>query len=120
MSCTRSWIVCLIYYHIPLPSTPRPTNLTLLNAHLPFSLSSDGYLSMLCRCLGRDVASYRLGGWASCGPHAHFTCGNYDTTYHDLCGYYLGANPDGYVNEEWFGLTVNISNTHPITVFVEL
>lgn len=24
---------------------------------------------------------------------------------HDLCGYWLDAAPDHYVNEEWFGVT---------------
>jgi hypothetical protein len=32
------------------------------------------------------------------------TCGNWDTSQHDLCGYFLDAAPDGYVNEEWFGI----------------
>jgi len=59
-------------------------------------------------CLQRDYASYALGGWAACGPHAHFTCGNYDTKFHDLCGYALAALPDGYVNEEWFGITAPV------------
>lgn len=56
-------------------------------------------------CLNQNRWGYVLGGWASCGPHAHFTCGNWDTTFHDLCGYALYAFPDGYVNEEWFGIT---------------
>ena len=33
------------------------------------------------------------------------TCGNWDAADHDLCGYYLEAAPDHYVNEEWFGIT---------------
>jgi len=40
-----------------------------------------------------------------CQDKAHVTCGNWDTAVHDLCGYYLDAAPDHYVNEEWFGLT---------------
>ena len=39
-----------------------------------------------------------------CGQ-AHVTCGNWDTSDHDLCGYFLDAAPDHYVNEEWFGIT---------------
>jgi hypothetical protein len=40
-----------------------------------------------------------------CSWKAHFTCPNFDTNYHDLCGYWLAAAPDNYVNEEWFGIT---------------
>jgi len=40
-----------------------------------------------------------------CDPKAHVTCGNWDTSVHDLCGYWLEAAPDHYVNEEWFGVT---------------
>ena len=42
---------------------------------------------------------------AGCDEKAHVTCGNWDTSEHDLCGYFLDAAPDHYVNEEWFGLT---------------
>ena len=40
-----------------------------------------------------------------CDARAHVTCGNWDASDHDLCGYWLEAAPDHYVNEEWFGLT---------------
>jgi len=40
-----------------------------------------------------------------CEPKAHVTCGNWDASQHDLCGYFLDAAPDHYVNEEWFGVT---------------
>lgn len=32
-------------------------------------------------------------------------CRSASFSQHDLCGYWLGAAPDRYVNEEWFGLT---------------
>jgi len=41
---------------------------------------------------------------AGCTYKAHITCGNSDSTYHDICGYYLESAPDQYVNEAWFGL----------------
>lgn len=40
-----------------------------------------------------------------CDPKAHVTCGNWNASDHDLCGYSLDAAPDHYVNEEWFGIT---------------
>lgn len=40
-----------------------------------------------------------------CMEKAHVTCGNWDAADHDLCGYFLDAAPDHYVNEEWFGIT---------------
>mmetsp|Transcript_60054 Transcript_60054/g.137669 ORF Transcript_60054/g.137669 Transcript_60054/m.137669 type:complete len:444 (+) Transcript_60054:465-1796(+) len=42
---------------------------------------------------------------AKCDPRAHVTCGNWNASQHDLCGYWLEAAPDHYVNEEWFGIT---------------
>jgi len=40
-----------------------------------------------------------------CDLKAHVTCGNWNASDHDLCGYFLEASPDHYVNEEWFGIT---------------
>jgi len=56
-------------------------------------------------CRGAGQANYRPGGSAMCSWRAHFTCPNWDTNFHDLCGYWLAAAPDNYVNEEWFGIT---------------
>lgn len=56
-------------------------------------------------CRNHNVAAFMPGGTAECSPHAHFTCDNSDSTYHDLCGYWLYSAPDHYVNEEWFGIT---------------
>ena len=52
-----------------------------------------------------QAALYKPGGGALCSYKAHFTCPNWDSQYHDLCGYWLAAAPDNYVNEEWFGIT---------------
>jgi len=41
---------------------------------------------------------------SGCMPYAHVECGNWNFSQHSLCGYYLGASPDQYVNEEWFGM----------------
>jgi len=41
----------------------------------------------------------------TCTEKAHVTCGNWDASFHDICGYQLDAAPDRYVNEEWFGIT---------------
>ena len=56
-------------------------------------------------CRGPGAALYKPGGGALCSYKAHFTCPNWDSHYHDLCGYWLAAAPDNYVNEEWFGIT---------------
>lgn len=53
--------------------------------------------------------TFGKGGSAACKAKAHFTCSNWDTTYHDLCGYYLYSFPDAYVNEEWFGIAAPVS-----------
>lgn len=59
-----------------------------------------------CKSGGFDA--YKPGGSAGCTFKAHFTCSNYNTQYHDLCGYFLSAAPDNYVNEEWFGITAPV------------
>jgi hypothetical protein len=37
-------------------------------------------------CRGAGRANYKPGGGAMCSYRAHFTCPNWDTNYHDLCG----------------------------------
>lgn len=78
-----------------------------------------------CICMGGFLMSWADEYWkgaksqAACAPpkpsphfsprhcqeKAHVTCGNWDASDHDLCGYPLEASPDHYVNEEWFGIT---------------
>ena len=78
-----------------------------------------------CICIGGFLMSWADEYWkgaktpAACDPtkgdphfspkhcteKAHDTCGNWDASDHDLCGYPLEAAPDHYVNEEWFGIT---------------
>ena len=54
------------------------------------------------------------------------TCGNWNTSQHDLCGYWLGAAPDHYVNEEWFGMTApevcadNLNALRPRQVYYDM
>jgi len=63
---------------------------------------------------------------ATCDDHAHVTCGNWNASDHDLCGYKLDAAPDGYVNEEWFGITTpttcgdNINAIAPRDIFWQM
>jgi len=103
-------------------------NLTreIINASSTFdSCSNASKGSTNCTCIGGFLMSWTDEYWkgakaqAACTPtissahfspkkcqnKAHVTCGNWDTGVHDLCGYYLDAAPDHYVNEEWFGLT---------------
>jgi hypothetical protein len=56
-------------------------------------------------CRSARASEFLPGGTAGCDFKAHFTCDDADAGYHDLCGYALGSAPDGYVNEEWFGIT---------------
>lgn len=62
----------------------------------------------------------------TCDVKAHVTCGNWNTSQHDLCGYWLDAAPDHYVNEEWFGLTAptqcadNLNALRPREVFWQM
>eukprot|EP00908_Phaeocystis_cordata_P026065 Transcript_8539.p1 GENE.Transcript_8539~~Transcript_8539.p1 ORF type:complete len:620 (+),score=255.77 Transcript_8539:1407-3266(+) len=62
----------------------------------------------------------------TCDLKAHVTCGNWNTSQHDLCGYWLGAAPDHYVNEEWFGMTApevcadNLNALRPRQVYYDM
>ncbi len=42
-------------------------------------------------CRGPGIQLFKPGGGALCSWRAHFTCPNFDTNYHDLCGYFLTA-----------------------------
>jgi hypothetical protein len=49
----------------------------------------------------------------NCEWKAHADCPNPDINYNSLCGYWLPATSDGYVNEGWFGINriqKNLSN----------
>jgi hypothetical protein len=59
-------------------------------------------LKSIQSCL--NSPAYAVGGSAGCMSQAHISCNNKDPRYHDLCGGINGGFPDGYVNEEWFGL----------------
>lgn len=50
-------------------------------------------------------ADYAQGGSKGCMQWAHWTCPNGNASFQGLCGYDAGAMPDGYLNEEWFGMT---------------
>lgn len=60
-----------------------------------------------CRTL--NYSYYDLGGGAGCRQFSHISCGDYDSNYHDLCGYMIGSAPDQYCNEAWFGLNAPAS-----------
>jgi len=40
-----------------------------------------------------------------CGYKAHVTCPDWNASFHDICGQPSHGSPDGYQNEEWFGMT---------------
>lgn len=59
-----------------------------------------------CRSESQIAAFNRTDGPAQCRWKSHFSCPNWNASFHDVCGYFLpGGAPDNYVNDEWFGIT---------------
>ena len=50
------------------------------------------------------IIAFQNGGSASCAWHSHIDCPLANASVQALCGYPLGSAPDGYSNEEFFGL----------------
>jgi hypothetical protein len=58
-------------------------------------------------CAGGSIMAYRDEWWK--GKHSpadakHPACPDPDPNYHSTCGVAAGGHPDGYANEEWWGI----------------
>ncbi len=68
-------------------------------------------------CAGGSIMAYSDEWWK--GKHGqtdsdHPDCPDTDSTFHSTCGYANGAHPDGYANEEWWGIMRTLDNgTNP-------
>jgi len=76
-------------------------------------------------CIGGSIMSYVDEWWK--GKHAPDPlCSDHDPLEHGLCGYSSRAHPDGYANEEWWGImrTIkdgsNIDKVQPRNLYYEL
>jgi beta-galactosidase/beta-glucuronidase len=64
-------------------------------------------------CSGGSIMAYSDEWWK--GKHgptdsSHPLCPDADPYYHSSCGYTNDAHPDGYANEEWWGIMRTIDN----------
>jgi uncharacterized repeat protein (TIGR01451 family) len=64
-------------------------------------------------CSGGSIMAYSDEWWK--GQHGqtdanHPDCPDYDPCFHSTCGYATGAHPDGYANEEWWGIMRTVDN----------
>jgi hypothetical protein len=71
-------------------------------------------------CSGGAIMAYSDEWWkgkvGSTDPD-HPGCPDYDPGFHSGCGYATGAHPDGYANEEWWGIVRPANNdTEPDTL----
>jgi hypothetical protein len=58
-------------------------------------------------CAGGSLMAYSDEWWKGRHGHTdvnHPDCPDFDPAYHSACGYPSGAHPDGYSNEEWWGI----------------
>jgi Glycosyl hydrolases family 2, TIM barrel domain len=64
-------------------------------------------------CSGGSIMAYSDEWWK--GKHGqtdsgHPDCPEADPAFHSHCGYASGAHPDGYANEEWWGIMRTVDN----------
>ena len=64
-------------------------------------------------CSGGSIMAYSDEWWK--GKHGqtdsnHPSCPDADPYFHSACGYANGAHPDGYANEEWWGIMQTVDN----------
>jgi uncharacterized repeat protein (TIGR01451 family) len=64
-------------------------------------------------CSGGSIMAYSDEWWKGKygQPDAdHLNCPDYNSSFHSTCGYATGAHPDGYANEEWWGIMRTVDN----------
>jgi hypothetical protein len=55
-------------------------------------------------CCGGSIMAYSDEWWKGKYGEPSQGCPDYDPSFHSECGYPTGAHPDGYSNEEWWGI----------------
>jgi len=58
-------------------------------------------------CTGGSIMAYSDEWWKGKygkTEEGHLTCPDYDPSLHSPCGYAAPSHPDGYANEEWWGI----------------
>jgi hypothetical protein len=55
-------------------------------------------------CCGGSIMAYCDEWWKGKHGESREGCPDYDPSFHSDCGYPTGAHPDGYSNEEWWGI----------------
>ncbi len=53
---------------------------------------------------GGSIMAYSDEWWKGKHGHSYPGCPDYDPSLHSNCGYPAGSHPDGYSNEEWWGI----------------
>jgi hypothetical protein len=64
-------------------------------------------------CPGGSIMAYSDEWWKGQNGQTdptHSSCPDYDPSFHSTCGYATGAHPDGYANEEWWGIMRTVDN----------
>lgn len=63
-------------------------------------------------CSGATLMEYSDEWWKGCytGGDPDRGCPECDPSYHGTCGYLSTAHPDGYANEEWWGIMRVVDN----------
>lgn len=55
-------------------------------------------------CIGGSVMAYSDEWWKGKFDSVKAGCPDSDPAYHSFCGYATASHPDGYANEEWWGI----------------
>ncbi len=55
-------------------------------------------------CVGGSIMAYSDEWWKGSSGSEGGTCPEWDACSHSRCGYSTGSHPDGFSNEEWWGI----------------
>ncbi len=61
-------------------------------------------------CAGGTLMAYSDEWWKGKYGQVRTGCPDPDPSFHSDCGYATGAHPDGYSNEEWWGIMRTVDN----------
>jgi hypothetical protein len=61
-------------------------------------------------CVGGTIMAYSDEWWKGKYSTAEAGCPDYNPSVHSTCGYATGSHPDGYSNEEWWGIMRTVDN----------
>ena len=70
-------------------------------------------------CSGGSIMAYSDEWWKGKSGQTderHASCPDYNASAHSTCGYAISAHPDGYANEEWWGIMRTVDHGNDLDI----